>query len=100
MPNEIVPQQEEGGEVVENTVDISTIPGEERAAILLLSLNEEDAAGIIRHLEPKQVQRVGSAMARAADLSQDKVGAVHRAFFWRTSKKIHQHWYGQRRLYA
>ncbi|EEX91703.1 flagellar motor switch protein G [Vibrio orientalis CIP 102891 = ATCC 33934] len=79
MPNEIVPQ-EEGGEVAENTVDIASIPGEERAAILLLSLNEEDAAGIIRHLEPKQVQRVGSAMARAADLSQDKVGAVHRAF--------------------
>ncbi len=80
MPNEIVPQQEGGGDVAENAVDISTIPGEERAAILLLSLNEEDAAGIIRHLEPKQVQRVGSAMARAADLSQDKVGAVHRAF--------------------
>ncbi|MEF1187033.1 flagellar motor switch protein FliG, partial [Vibrio sinaloensis] len=80
MPNEIVPQQEGGGDVAENAVDISTIPGEERAAILLLSLNEEDAAGIIRHLEPKQVQRVGSAMARAADLSQEKVGAVHRAF--------------------
>lgn len=79
MPNEVVPQGE-GGEVIENTVDIASIPGEERAAILLLSLNEEDAAGIIRHLEPKQVQRVGSAMARAADLSQDKVGAVHRAF--------------------
>ncbi|UPQ87248.1 flagellar motor switch protein FliG [Vibrio sinaloensis] len=79
MPNEIVPQGE-GGEVIENTVDIASIPGEERAAILLLSLNEEDAAGIIRHLEPKQVQRVGSAMARAADLSQEKVGAVHRAF--------------------
>ncbi|MGD8109502.1 flagellar motor switch protein FliG [Vibrio sp. TRT 21S02] len=79
MPNEIVPQGE-SGEDVENAVDISAIPGEERAAILLLSLNEEDAAGIIRHLEPKQVQRVGSAMARAADLSQEKVGAVHRAF--------------------
>ena len=79
MANEIVPQ-EQGGDIAENTIDISTIPGEERAAILLLSLNEEDAAGIIRHLEPKQVQRVGSAMARAADLSQDKVGAVHRAF--------------------
>ncbi|KGY13828.1 flagellar motor switch protein FliG [Vibrio tubiashii] len=79
MPNELVPQQE-GGELAETTVDIASIPGEERAAILLLSLNEEDAAGIIRHLEPKQVQRVGSAMARAADLSQEKVGAVHRAF--------------------
>ncbi|WP_428771761.1 flagellar motor switch protein FliG [Vibrio sp.] len=80
MPNEIV-AKETGGEIVESsTVDIATIPGEERAAILLLSLNEDDAAGIIRHLEPKQVQRVGSAMARATDLSQDKVSAVHRAF--------------------
>ncbi|UUM29842.1 flagellar motor switch protein FliG [Vibrio japonicus] len=79
MPNDIVPQ-DQNGEMVTNTVDISTIQGSERAAILLLSLNEEDAAGIIRHLEPKQVQRVGSAMARAKDLSQEKVGAVHRAF--------------------
>ncbi|MFB9134895.1 flagellar motor switch protein FliG [Vibrio sp. AK197] len=79
MPNEIVPQGQDGEED-ENLVDISTIPGEERAAILLLSLNEEDAAGIIRHLEPKQVQRVGSAMAKAKDLSQGKVSSVHRAF--------------------
>lgn len=75
----------DGGEVVESTIDISEIPGEEKAAILLLSLNEEDAAGIIRHLEPKQVQRVGSAMARAKDLSQTKVSAVHRAF-WKIFK--------------
>lgn len=75
MPNDIV--KKDGAE---EGIDISTIPGEERAAILLLSLNEDDAAGIIRHLEPKQVQRVGSAMAKAKDLSQDKVSAVHRAF--------------------
>ncbi|WP_117233445.1 flagellar motor switch protein FliG [Vibrio maerlii] len=79
MPNEIVPANEESTEV-STEVDISTISGDERAAILLLSLNEEDAAGIIRHLEPKQVQRVGSAMARATDLNTDKVSAVHRAF--------------------
>ncbi|MDW2167557.1 flagellar motor switch protein FliG, partial [Vibrio sp. 2099] len=72
MANDIVPQDENGaGMPVE--FDASTITGEEKAAILLLSLNEQDAAGIIRHLEPKQVQRVGSAMARAKDLSQEKV---------------------------
>ncbi len=79
MPNEIVPANEESTEV-STEIDISSVSGDERAAILLLSLNEEDAAGIIRHLEPKQVQRVGSAMARATDLSTDKVSAVHRAF--------------------
>ncbi len=77
MANEIVAAN--GGQLAETSVDISSIGGDEKAAILLLSLNESDAASIIRHLEPKQVQRVGSAMAKASDLSQDKVGAVHRA---------------------
>ncbi|SJL82341.1 flagellar motor switch protein FliG [Vibrio palustris] len=75
-----MPENDEKGTAVVSTEDIADIPGEERAAILLLSLNEDDAAGIIRHLEPKQVQRVGSAMAKAKDLSQDRVGLVHRAF--------------------
>jgi flagellar motor switch protein FliG len=73
-------EKNNGNGVVPAEVDISTISGDEKAAILLLSLSEEDAAGIIRHLEPKQVQRVGSAIARAKELSQDKVSAVHRAF--------------------
>ncbi|SJN54845.1 flagellar motor switch protein FliG [Vibrio ruber] len=73
-------EKEKGGDLVAQDVDIASISGDEKAAILLLSLNEEDAAGIIRHLEPKQVQRVGSAMARSSELSQGKVSAVHRAF--------------------
>ncbi len=60
--------------------DINTLSGTDRAAILLLSLSEEDAASIIRHLEPKEVQRVGGAMANMSDLSQNKVAAVHRNF--------------------
>ncbi|MCQ1058304.1 flagellar motor switch protein FliG [Photobacterium sp. ZSDE20] len=60
--------------------DITTLTGADKAAILLLSLNEQDAASIIRHLEPKQVQRVGGMMAQMADLNQEKVSAVHRHF--------------------
>lgn len=92
MANDIVPQDDNAaGMPVE--LDVSTITGEEKAAILLLSLNEQDAAGIIRHLEPKQVQRVGSAMARAKDLSQDKVSAVHRAFLvWAAKTLCVMHW--------
>ena len=33
--------------------------GVDKAAILLLSLSEEDAAQILKHLEPKQVQKLG-----------------------------------------
>ncbi len=54
--------------------------GIDKAAVLMLSLNEEDAASIFRHLEPKQVQRLGMAMASMTDFSNEKVSAVHRLF--------------------
>ncbi len=60
--------------------DISSLSGLDKSAILMLSLTEDDAAQIFRHLEPKQVQRLGMAMASMADFSQEKVSAVHRAF--------------------
>ena len=64
----------------EDSFDVSSLSGIDRTAILLLSLREEDAAAILKGLEPKQVQHVGSAMARLSDFSQVKVNAVHRAF--------------------
>jgi flagellar motor switch protein FliG len=60
--------------------DISKLDGVEKAAILLLSLSEEDAAQILKHLEPKQVQKVCLAMAQTTDLNQAKIAAVHRRF--------------------
>ena len=60
--------------------DVGKLDGVEKAAILLLSLSEEDAAQIFRHLEPKQVQRLGMSMASMSDFSHDRVAAVHRQF--------------------
>ncbi|ATC98192.1 MAG: flagellar motor switch protein FliG [Pseudomonadota bacterium] len=60
--------------------DVDKLDGVEKASILLLSLSEEDAAQILKHLEPKQVQKVGMAMAGLDDLSQDKIAAVHKLF--------------------
>ncbi|ATG73196.1 flagellar motor switch protein FliG [Zobellella denitrificans] len=54
--------------------------GVEKAALLMLSLKEDDAAQIFRHLEPTQVRRLGMMMSTANDFSPDKVGAVHRLF--------------------
>ncbi|WP_325891970.1 flagellar motor switch protein FliG [Grimontia sp. NTOU-MAR1] len=65
---------------VASNFDVSQLSGIEKASILLLSLTEQDAASIIRHLEPKQVQKVGGAMTQLTDLNPDKVNAVHRAF--------------------
>jgi flagellar motor switch protein FliG len=60
--------------------DVGKLDGVEKAAILLLSLSEEDAAQILKHLEPKQVQKVGMAMAQIDDLNQAKISAVHKLF--------------------
>lgn len=59
---------------------LSEMSGYDKAAVLMLSLNEDDAASIFRHLEPKQVQRLGMAMASMSDLSNEKVTAVQRLF--------------------
>ena len=72
MANDVAP--------IDNKFDIKSLNGTEKAAILLLSLNEQDAASIIRHLDPKQVQRVGGSMASMKNLNQDKVSSVHRSF--------------------
>jgi len=46
------------------------------AAILLMSLGEADAAQILKHMGPKEVQRVGTSMAGLKDITQDEVEAV------------------------
>ncbi|MEH6470181.1 MAG: flagellar motor switch protein FliG [Halopseudomonas sp.] len=48
----------------------------ERAAILLMSLGENDAAEVLKHMGPKEVQRIGSAMAELANVQQDHVEMV------------------------
>ena len=60
--------------------DINKLDGIEKASILLLSLSEEDAAQILKFLEPKQVQVLGSAMAAMDDMTQNKISAVHKHF--------------------
>ncbi|WP_426358505.1 flagellar motor switch protein FliG [Pseudocolwellia sp. HL-MZ19] len=60
--------------------DVDKLDGTEKAAILLLSLSEEDAAQILKHLEPKQVQQVGTSMAAMQDFTQEKITAVHKLF--------------------
>ena len=50
--------------------------GLEDAAILLMSLGEEEAADVLRHLEPKEVQRLGETIARMKAVSREKVEGV------------------------
>lgn len=48
----------------------------DRAAILLMSMGEKDAAEILKQMGPKEVQKVGSAMSGLRQISQESVEQV------------------------
>jgi flagellar motor switch protein FliG len=50
--------------------------GTERAAILLLTLGENEAAQVLKHMGAKEVQRIGTAMAKLANVSREEVHGV------------------------
>jgi flagellar motor switch protein FliG len=50
--------------------------GVERAAILLLTLGETEAAEILKHMGAREVQRLGRSMAELQQVSKDEVRAV------------------------
>lgn len=54
----------------------SSRSGVEQAAILLLTLGEQDAAQVLKHLGAKDVQRVGAAMAQLTGISREEVAHV------------------------
>lgn len=50
--------------------------GTERAAILLLSLGEQEAAEVMKHMGAKDVQRIGAAMTQLQNISRSDVSHV------------------------
>jgi flagellar motor switch protein FliG len=50
--------------------------GVENAAILLMSLGEEEAAEVFKHLAPKEVQRLGETIARMKAVPRERVENV------------------------
>lgn len=56
------------------------VRGIERAAILLMSLGEASASEVLKHMEPKEVQHVGAAMAQLNNVSRGQVTSVLNEF--------------------
>lgn len=52
----------------------------ERAAILLMSMGEKDAAEVLKQMGPKEVQKVGAAMSQLKSVTQDTVSNVLNQF--------------------
>tara|TARA_R110002110_G_scaffold405241_1_gene624173 strand:- start:6132 stop:7139 length:1008 start_codon:yes stop_codon:yes gene_type:complete len=58
----------------------SDLTGSQRAAIFLLGLGEEGAAAVMKHMEPKEVQRVGQAMAALSNVADEQITTVVQEF--------------------
>jgi flagellar motor switch protein FliG len=52
------------------------LAGTERAAILLMSLGEQDAANLLKQLDARDVQRLGVAMAELKEVSREQMTSV------------------------
>ena len=56
--------------------ELETMTTTERAAVIMLLMGETQASDIIRYMNPREVQALGSAMVGVVDLSQETVSAV------------------------
>ena len=55
-----------------------------KSAMLLLTLGEDEAAEVLKHLGPREVQKLGAAMATLRSVPRDKVEAVVDEFYEET----------------
>lgn len=62
---------------VNSRKDLSTL---DQAAILMMSLGEKEAAEVLKHLGPKDVQRIGTAMTALENVSRENVEQVMNNF--------------------
>lgn len=60
--------------------------GVEKSAILLLSLGKDEAAEILKNLGPKEVQKLGHAMAALKQVAREKVESVIDEFTEQSSR--------------
>lgn len=53
-----------------------TLNGVQRAAVLLMAIGSDKAADVLKHMSPKEVQTIGSAMATMQNIHRDGVARV------------------------
>jgi len=66
-------QQEHSMELEE---ELRLLSPTQKTALLMMLLGEEEAASILTHLEPREVQHLGAAMVSIQEISQEAVSAV------------------------
>jgi flagellar motor switch protein FliG len=61
--------------------------GIEKSAIFLMTLGESEAAEVLKYLEPKEVQKISSAMMKLKNLGREQITDVFNDFFVVASDK-------------
>lgn len=61
--------------------------GIEKSAIFLMTLGESEAAAVLKYLEPKEVQRISSAMMKLKNLGREQIAEVFHDFLIVASDK-------------
>jgi len=56
--------------------EATKLNGVEKAAVLLMTMGEQAAAEILKHMGPKEVQKIGIAMASLQNVSKETVNAT------------------------
>jgi flagellar motor switch protein FliG len=65
--------------------------GVEKSAILLFALGEDNASEVIKHLGPKDVQKIGYAMATLKSVPRAQIESVLEEFYHIISEKVMVH---------
>jgi len=66
--------------VIEEVGSAKDISNLNKAAILLLSLGKDSAAKVLKHLNPREVQQIGSAMTTVENVSHSDIHTVMKSF--------------------
>lgn len=66
--------------VKDDLSDLDNLSPSNRAAIFLMTLGERDAASVLRYMEPKEVQQVGSVMSAISNVARTDVEGVMKDF--------------------
>lgn len=61
--------------------------GVRKSAILLMSMGEEEAAEVLKYLGPKEVQKIGAAMASLSNVTHEEIASILREFRSETEQR-------------
>jgi len=67
--------------------NIAALTGVQRAAVLLMAMGSENAAEVLKHLNPKEVQSLGAAMASMENVNKITMSGVMDAFIAEVSNQ-------------